>query len=397
MEYLLHVKGDSATSNNILEGVGNKWSELEQSKTIEKQLSKLIADYDVTSPSGSLDELFELRKLLTQEKQSKFVQYKIDRINDLIILCSGVWMEYLAIENETSIGSNLDAKVLIVNQGEESVMLNFIEPIGSNSGILDGDYISYDTVIRNLPFEQDISLNIDDVSSPYWLKSGAIDNIYSVSDYNEIGEAFNLSTEQVVINVEINGHNLPVLRDLKFKYTDRSIGERYHNPFVLPVVTASFSKDMGLFTKVDTQLLRVSFTVNRDVEEELILVDAPKGWTVEPSSFTLKNRSKGTTETFEIAVSSTQSSQNGELQLINKTGQELKSIQIIDYPHIQKQLLLPKAKVDLVYEDIVIPKLKVGYIHGAGDMVPGMLRQVGVEVELVSLDQINNHVYYSIY
>lgn len=382
LEYLLHVKGDSAKSNNILEGVVNKWSELEQSKKIQKQLSKLIADYDVTSPSGSLEGLFELRKLLTQEERSKFVQYKIDRINDLIVDCSGLWVEYLASEQESSENQELKTKISVVNLGSENITLKSVTDI-------QGNIHEIDSAIVNKEFLKVFSFSPTHNSAPYWLQRPAESNLYLVKDYGNIGLPQNKSMDHVEFHFDINGNDLKLTKGVSCKYTDRSIGERYHNPFVLPVITASFSKDLGLFTKVDTQLLHVSFTVNHDVEEELILVDAPKGWTVEPSSFTLKDLSKGITETFEIVVSATQSSQNGELQLISKTGQELKSIQIIDYPHIQKQLLLPKAKVDLVYEDIVIPKLKVGYIHGAGDKVPEMLRQVGVEVELVSLDQIN--------
>src|SRR5690606_757965 len=55
----------------------------------------------------------------------------------------------------------------------------------------------------------------------------------------------------------------------------------------------------------------------------------------------------------------------------------------IEYPHIPAQTLFPPAEAGLVKGDIRAGKEKIGYIMGAGDMLPGHLREMGYAVTLL--------------
>src|SRR5262249_42607674 len=59
-------------------------------------------------------------------------------------------------------------------------------------------------------------------------------------------------------------------------------------------------------------------------------------------------------------------------------------METIDYPHIPIQTLFPPSKIKLVRADIQVTAKKVGYIMGAGDEMPDALRQMGVDVTLLS-------------
>jgi hypothetical protein len=59
-------------------------------------------------------------------------------------------------------------------------------------------------------------------------------------------------------------------------------------------------------------------------------------------------------------------------------------METIDYPHIPIQTLFPPSDIKLVRSDIKVTAKKVGYIMGAGDAMPDALRQMGVDVTLVT-------------
>ena len=57
---------------------------------------------------------------------------------------------------------------------------------------------------------------------------------------------------------------------------------------------------------------------------------------------------------------------------------------VIDYPHFPQQTVFPPAEAKLVRANIAIAAPRIGYIMGAGDQMPEALRQLGVEVTLLS-------------
>ncbi len=94
----------------------------------------------------------------------------------------------------------------------------------------------------------------------------------------------------------------------------------------------------------------------------------------------LKN--KGEEQKIETILKPTSEAINGELTAILKVNDREcnQSLKTIAYDHIPTQIYMPKAKVQLVYIDLVKKGEKVGYINGAGDVIPEALRNVGYEV-----------------
>ena len=66
-------------------------------------------------------------------------------------------------------------------------------------------------------------------------------------------------------------------------------------------------------------------------------------------------------------------------------GREIASgMELIEYPHIPTQGIFPPADLKLVRADIRVTAHKIGYIMGAGDDMPDALRQLGLDVTLLS-------------
>ena len=59
-------------------------------------------------------------------------------------------------------------------------------------------------------------------------------------------------------------------------------------------------------------------------------------------------------------------------------------MQVIAYPHFPAQTLFPPSDIKLVRSNIKVTAKKVGYIMGAGDEMPEALRQLGLDVTLLT-------------
>jgi hypothetical protein len=69
----------------------------------------------------------------------------------------------------------------------------------------------------------------------------------------------------------------------------------------------------------------------------------------------------------------------------NAGGRDIASgTQLIAYPHFPAQMLFPPSDIKLVRSNIKVTAKKVGYIMGAGDEMPEALRQLGIDVTLLT-------------
>jgi hypothetical protein len=87
---------------------------------------------------------------------------------------------------------------------------------------------------------------------------------------------------------------------------------------------------------------------------------------------------------FEVTPPAAEST--GELHAVaTSAGREIGvGMDTISYPHIPIEVLFPPSDIKLVRADIHVSVHKVGYIMGAGDEVPDALRQMGLDVTLLT-------------
>jgi len=115
-------------------------------------------------------------------------------------------------------------------------------------------------------------------------------------------------------------------------------------------------------------------------------LDVPAGWSAEPASshFELGATEEQTNVFFNLVPPAGDS--RGKIRAIAQVGTHTISTgtEVIQYPHITTQTLLPPAEAALVRADIKILSKTVGYIMGAGDDVPQAIRQLGCEVTLLT-------------
>jgi hypothetical protein len=91
-----------------------------------------------------------------------------------------------------------------------------------------------------------------------------------------------------------------------------------------------------------------------------------------------------------ISVAPSEKAENGSLQisLQSNSSKYNKSLTTISYDHIPTQQLIQPASTQLIYEKMQVPAVTVGYIPGAGDDIPAILKEMNVSVTELSNEQL---------
>jgi LmbE family N-acetylglucosaminyl deacetylase len=140
----------------------------------------------------------------------------------------------------------------------------------------------------------------------------------------------------------------------------------------------------------------VRVTVINDAKgsgEGTVRLDLPQGWTATPPQESVKFAREGDTQTVRFTISPAPGTAAGEYRvkavMASGGGSFGRGYQVIEYPHIRRQHIYQDAEVVLKVIDVrTAPNLRVGYIMGVGDEVPAALDQLGVQVEMLSADDL---------
>jgi hypothetical protein len=171
-----------------------------------------------------------------------------------------------------------------------------------------------------------------------------------------------------------------------YRYVDRVFGEQVRPFTVIPPVAVDLPEHALVFGDGKPRRIEVAVRSNGGKVAGDLRLDVPAGWTADPASrrFELAATEEQTNVFFDLAPPTSDS--RGKIRAIAQVGSQTVSTgtEVIQYPHIVTQTLLPPAEAVLVRADIRILSKTVGYVMGAGDEVPQAIRQLGCEVTLLT-------------
>ncbi len=219
------------------------------------------------------------------------------------------------------------------------------------------------------------------VSQPYWLEKEGTLGTYDVSNQLLIGTPENKPTVTFVAELNIEGETIMYDFPLVYKWNDPVKGELYRPFIVTPKLTVNIEQPIYLFSDQQPQIMELLVRANADNQQGQLTVQVPEGWNTNyVGDFNLAK--KGDEVKVEITLTPAEAVQNGEIA-IQFAGKQMQSMNTIEYDHIPTQVWFPAAKSKLVYVDIEKRGNKLGYILGAGDVVPDALRDIGYQVDIL--------------
>jgi hypothetical protein len=191
---------------------------------------------------------------------------------------------------------------------------------------------------------------------------------------------------QVRVRLTVEGGPIELVRPVQNRYADRARGERVRPFMVVPTVAVNLSEPVALFPDTAARKVQVSVQANVANAQGDLRLEVPAGWKAEPSSQSFQIAVNGEQREVTFQVTPPVGETTASLRAVAKVnGRDIASgIQVIAYPHFPPQTLFPPSDIKLVRANIKVTAKKVGYIMGAGDEMPEALRQLGLDVTLLS-------------
>lgn len=377
IEYFEHVAGTEAKST-LTDDVNTSWGRIAGTEKIQQLIQDLNSTFEPNHPKKSVPALFALRKEVQKIPDEYWKAQKTKEIEDLIIACAGIWIEATSAQPQVTISrpfqTNVEAIVRNPNTAVEIVSINGLQ--------------QQIALAENRLWKGQVEYAWNNPTQPYWLR-----DFYSYSKkYYVSPEYFAYPTrkEKPSLKIELRMGNETLLlnRDIQFRSVDPVQGEVYQDLAVVPQLTVTTNERMVLFTDTAQKQIEVTFTNNDPQTKKYQRVKVHSGW----KEWRELDFSNSDTLTKQVTVSP-QSLKKGRGVLAFSLGGEkeaeaLRSIKTIAYDHIPVVTWFPATEVQLRYVDLINQVKKVGYINGAGDLVPQSLTNIGIEVTTLKDNQI---------
>ena len=247
-----------------------------------------------------------------------------------------------------------------------------IEPWGYN--------VELDQVmLYNQKIVNDYSLNIPDSISnttPYWLNEESTLGMYHVANKDQIGRAINEPILKARFTLAIGDQFLELTQPIHHKFTDPVDGEVYRPIAIVPDVAINLSVDNVVFSDDYDKRVDLRLVAGKNEVSGTLQIIMPKGWVTNINDSSLSISLKNEERLISIKVRPETQAQSGPLKVyfVSDDGSiSNQQVQIIAYDHIPVQTVLKPAEIDLFKLNMIRVSKSIGYIEGAGDVIPDLV------------------------
>ena len=389
------VSGDKVTKD-LFENLDITWNRLPGGAAVGEIVQQAIDSFIPARPEALLPQLVKARPLIAAivaATRDPMAELKLKELDDTIALCSGLSLEAQSDKAAVSPGATLRVNFTAIQRLPNQVALTGIRL----SGIEGAPTVNLAPTVlaNNQPSRYNGSFTVPQnqrYTQPYWLEQPKDGALYSVPDPRDIGLPQDPPVLTAHFRVQVAGAELELMRPVQYRYVDRVYGEQVRPFTVIPPVAVSLPEHALVFGDSKPRTIEVAVRSNGGKVAGDLRLDVPAGWTATPASshFELAASEEQTNVFFNLQPPAGNSS--GRVRAIAQVGTQSVSTgtEVIQYPHITTQTLLPPAEAKLVRADIRIISKTVGYVMGAGDDVPQAIRQLGCEVTLLTESDLSH-------
>jgi LmbE family N-acetylglucosaminyl deacetylase len=379
------VIGGDAASKDLFDGIDTTWNRLPGGAPAGAILAEALRVFEPAHPEKIVPQLEKARSLVAAISDP-LARIKLEELDETIARCAGVWIDAQARGPEMVPSAYLSVTTTIINRSPAAVTLEgarlegmFNEELPVQPVPLAYNQTNALTATRQVPAAQPYS-------QPYWLARPPAGSVYTVEDQRLIGMADTPPILQVRLRFTADGTPFEVTQPVEYRYADRAEGARVRPIAVVPAVAVDLPNAVAMFPTAASRKVAVSLRGNVDDAKGDVRLDVPAGWKVTPKSLPFHVGALGEVEEVFFDVTPPAADATSSVRAVATVGgREITSgMQVISYPHIPTEILLPPSEARFARADIKVAVHKIGYIMGAGDEMPEALRELGLEVTLLS-------------
>jgi LmbE family N-acetylglucosaminyl deacetylase len=181
----------------------------------------------------------------------------------------------------------------------------------------------------------------------------------------------------------------------KIKFVDPALGQSERPLAVGPPLSIQLTNPVVVVPVGGVAKSQIEVSVRSNVEKPLhatLRLETPPGWKVEPESIAVDLDHDGDVNNyvFQIAPRSLKEGRYEVTASAEYNGKRYsEGFKVITRPDLDSFYAYRPATQNVQAVDVKLPaNLKVGYIMGAGDEIPAVLRGVGVNVSLISAQEL---------
>ncbi len=388
-EFLELLKGDVAENkNNVFDGMDITWSRIKGGDSIKKALNEVIQAFDFVNPSKHLDALVSIYSEISKLEDSHWKEIKRKELTTIIEGVAGLYISANTDVQSAAIGDSIEIKIEVTNRSNEKLILKKygISKVNINEEV----NIPLPTKEEQIKYHSIKIPKTITSSNPYWLNEKGTFGMYKVSNENNIGKPENESTLKAIFQIQIKNTLVEFTKDVPYVHVEPSIGE-ISEPFnIINPVSIDIMEDAYIFSNNESQQVVVEIVAGKKNIKGDVRLKIPDGWNCTPNSYEYALNYKGekTQFTFELKPPSSLSQSLIIAEVSNDGNWYNQSKEEIIYDHIPSQICYLAASAKVVRVPLTKKgKNDIGYIMGAGDVIPEALQSIGYNVTLLDPDQ----------
>jgi len=388
-EYLEFLKGDTlADKNDIFSGIDTTWKRVEGGTEIGEILSKIEQDFDFVTPSNHLLKLLEAYQKVMSLKDDYWREIKQKQLLEIIEACTGLYLEVSAESSTASPDDKISVNFELINRSQIPVQLTSVKSTLDDKTIFKGLDLSHN---QRFNFKEIILIKTSNFTSPYWLKNESTLGLYNVENQLLIGKPTTPREAKIEFNLVINYTPITITKNIIRRYAESDKGEIYEPFEILPKVTTKLIEKVLIFSDSIPKKVAVEIRAGSNFINGNVTLQVPQNWRIEPENHHFDILQKNDRQVVEFLVFPPKNQQEGTLKVLATINEKEfnKELIEINYNHIPKQSVLLNSEAKIVRLNIEKSGNNIGYIKGAGDLIPESLRQIGYQVEEIMPSEIN--------
>ncbi|MHA7059182.1 PIG-L family deacetylase [Aquimarina sp. M1] len=391
-EYIELIKGElPRDKTNMFDGIDTSWNRIKGGKAIGDILSEVEKNFDFKNPSASVIQLVKAYELIQKLENTHWKTIKSREIKDIIAAATGLYLEAAATDAFSTQDSDVTIKIEAINRSNVPVRLRSIEieaiAVSENPEIIlkQNDRKDYE-LIGKIASETKYT-------TAYWLNNKGTLGMYNVTDQKLIGTPETKHQTKAIFSIEINGVVIPYYKDIVYKTNDPVKGEVYKPFEIIPAISASIKDKVIIYANYLSKQIPVSLKAGEPNVTGTVSLNHPEGWQLSPQSIDFSIAEKGEEKTVVFTLTAPKAQNEGYISpKIKSNGKTYKDEVItMNYDHIPYQTVVLPSKTKIVRLNVEKKGQNIGYIQGAGDVVPESLQQIGYQVTIINPETISKN------
>ncbi len=386
VNYLEPRLGD-APASDPMDGIDTTWRRVPGGEKVIEPLERAVRAFRPDRPADVIPFLVEARRAMASLAPSPWVAAKRKELDETVRTAGGLWIEAIAERFAATPGSELPVSVVALNRSSAPVVLRRIDLPWAAA-----PFEGTTPLENNRPVKTDFAVRVPeaaDETNPYWLDSPPAGGLFRVADPRAIGRPENPPALTARVTLEVSGEPIVFEVPVQHRSTDPVIGERYRPLEVTPKASLHLSAPVLFFANRSGREIGVTVRAGKKEVSGVATLKVPPGWAVSPARpFSLRSEGDEVLLRFTVTPPAGPAVGTARAEATVDGATFSHDLVRIDHAHIPPIALAPAAEARLVREDALVRAKRIGYVMGSGDEVPEALRQLGLEVVLLSDEEL---------